>query len=202
MRRARDLTDNFALPYHAQGWPRETGDDELTKPSDMRRRIARFRDLTFAPNAFLDAYLPGRDRQQAQVIGAGVVESAAVQPVIEADAEFTLSYTRVPPGNGNSLHDHKTVEVFIPLTSRWRIVWGERGESAVELEPHDVISIPPGVHRHYTNIGNVEGLLLTVLGGRDSGKVTWAKQVLDEAREHGVALDERGEIIAADSDGR
>ena len=108
----------------------------------------------------------------------------------------------VPPGNGNSLHDHKTVEVFIPLTSRWRIVWGERGESAVELEPYDVISIPPGVHRHYTNIGNVEGLLLTVLGGRDSGKVTWAKKVLDEAREHGVALDERGEIVAADPSGR
>lgn len=174
----------------------------MTKPSDMRRRIARFRDLAFAPNAFLDAYLPGRDRQQAQVIGAGVVESNSVQPVIEADAEFTLSYTRVPPGNGNSLHDHQTVEVFIPLTSRWRIVWGERGESAVELEAYDVISIPPGVHRHYTNIGNVEGLLLTVLGGRDSGKVTWANKVLDEARAHGVALDERGEIVAADPGGR
>jgi len=172
------------------------------EPSDMRRRIARFRDLAFAPNAFLDAYLPGRDRQQAQVIGAGVVESGSVRPAIEADAEFTLSYTRVPPGNGNSSHDHKTVEVFIPLTSRWRISWDEAGDAAVELEPYDVISIPPGVHRHYTNIGNVEGLLLTVLGGRDSGKVTWARKVLDEAREHGVALDQRGEIVPVDRAGR
>jgi hypothetical protein len=65
-----------------------------------------------------------------------------------------------------------------------------------------VISIPPGTHRHYTNIGNVEGLLLTVLGGRDSGKVTWAKKVLDEAREHGVALDERGEVVAVDRPAR
>jgi mannose-6-phosphate isomerase-like protein (cupin superfamily) len=156
----------------------------------------RFRDLVFEANAFLDAYLPGRDRLQAQVIGAGVVETA-VKPPIVAEAEFTVSYTRVPPGNGNSLHDHKTHEVFIPLASRWKIVWGEQGENQVELEPYDIISIPPGLHRHYTNIGNTEGLLLTVLGGRDSGKVTWAKKVLDEARERGVSLDEKGEIVQA-----
>jgi mannose-6-phosphate isomerase-like protein (cupin superfamily) len=162
----------------------------------LQPSTAHFRDLVFQPNAFLDAYLPGRDRLQAQVIGEGVVETA-MRPPIVAEAEFTVSYTRVPPGNGNSLHDHKTHEVFIPLSSRWRIVWGAEGEHSAELEPYDIISIPPGLHRHYTNIGNTEGLLLTVLGGRDSGKVTWAKKVLDEARERGVSLDEKGEIVQA-----
>ena len=155
---------------------------------------ARFRDLVFQSNSFLDAYLPGRERQHAQVIGNGVVENEARAPIV-SDAEFTVSYTRVPPGNGNSLHDHKTHEVFIPLSSRWRIAWGEQGESSVELEPFDMISIPPGQHRQYTNVGNTEGLLLTVLGGRDSGKVTWARKVLDEARDRGVFLDEKGEIV-------
>jgi mannose-6-phosphate isomerase-like protein (cupin superfamily) len=158
--------------------------------------VSHFRDLRFEGNQFLDAYLPGRDRLQAQVIGEGVVETA-VKPPIVAEAEFTVSYTRVPPGNGNSLHDHKTHEVFIPLSSRWRIAWGEQGENSVELDAYDIISIPPGQHRQYTNIGNTEGLLLTVLGGRDSGKVTWAKKVLDEARSHGVSLDEKGEIVQA-----
>jgi uncharacterized RmlC-like cupin family protein len=158
--------------------------------------VSHFRHLVFQGNAFLDAYLPGRDRLQAQVIGNGVVESeAAMRPPIVSDAEFSVSYTRVPPGNGNSLHDHKTHEVFIPLSSRWKVVWGEQGENQVELEPYDMISIPPGLHRHYTNIGNTEGLLLTVLGGRDSGKVTWAKKVLDEARQQGIELDDNGEIV-------
>jgi uncharacterized RmlC-like cupin family protein len=168
----------------------------MKQPAPTPPSVAHFRDLEFQANAFLDAYLPGRERLQAQVIGEGVVESeAAMKPPIVAEAEFTVSYTRVPPGNGNSLHDHKTHEVFIPLSSRWKIVWGEDGEHAVELEPFDIISIPPGWHRHYTNIGNTEGLLLTVLGGRDSGKVTWAKKVLDEARSRGVALDDSGEIV-------
>jgi len=175
---------------------------EMTQRIDMKRRVAHFRDLVFGENAFLDAYIPGHERQHVQVIGEGVVESSGPRPAIEADAEFTVSYTRVPPGNGNMLHDHKTVEVFIPLNSRWRIVWGEEGQHSVELEPYDMISIPPGVHRLYTNIGNVEGLLLTVLGGRDSGKVMWAKAVLDEARSRGVTLDAKGEIVAVDRGGR
>ena len=166
----------------------------------MQKRIAHFRDLTFEPNAFLDAYLPGRARTQASVIGEGVTERAGMQALIPAEA-FSLSYTWVPPGNGNSLHDHHTVEVFIPLNSRWRVVWGEQGEHSVELEAYDVISIPPGLHRHYKNVGDVDGLLLTVLGGRDAGKVTWAKSVLAEARAHGLALDEKGEVVSRNEGG-
>ena len=167
----------------------------MSKPyPDMSQQVARFSDLVFGGNAFLDAYIPGHERYHASVIGTGVVEKADETPTIAADG-FTLGYTRVPPGNGNCLHDHQTAEVFIPLSGRFKIAWGDQGEHSVMLDPMDVISIPPGVHRHYTNVSNVEGLLLSVLGGTDSGKVTWAQKVLDDARGHGYALNEKGEVV-------
>ncbi len=161
---------------------------------DMTNQVARFADLSFAGNAFLDAFIPGHERYHCSVIGTGVSEKQGESAEIPADG-FTLGYTRVPPGSGNCLHDHQTTEVFIPLSSRFKIAWGDEGEHSVVLEAFDVISIPPGVHRHYTNIGNVEGLLLSVLGGTDSGKVTWAKKVLDDARAHGYGLNEKGEVV-------
>jgi len=167
----------------------------MATPSDLSHRIARFKDLEFAENSFLDGVIPGHERAHASVIGAGVVERADQGHLIEA-SDFTLGYTRVPPGNGNGLHDHQTVEVFIPLTSRFKIAWGESGEHFVVLEPLDLISIPPGIHRHYTNVGNIEGLLLSVLGGSDSGKVSWARKVLQDARAKGYALNEKGEVVA------
>ena len=167
----------------------------MTKPTpDMANRVARFNDLSFAGNAFLDAFIPGHERYHCSVIGTGVSEKPGERAEIPADG-FTLGYTRVPPGNGNCLHDHQTAEVFIPLNGRLKVAWGDSGEQSVVLDALDVISIPPGVHRHYTNVSNVEVMLLSVLGGTNSGKVVWAQKVLDEARAHGYALNDKGVVV-------
>ena len=49
------------------------------------------------------------------------------------------------PGYSVSLHSHKMVEVFIPVSGEWRFFWGEKGEEGVELGPLDAISFPAGL---------------------------------------------------------
>src|SRR2546427_13035858 len=72
---------------------------------------------------------------------------------------------------------------------------GDKGEQEVVLEPFDTISVPPGVMRGFRNAGPAHGYLMAILGGTDSGKVAWAKSVLARAKETGLGLDARGNLV-------
>jgi uncharacterized RmlC-like cupin family protein len=175
----------------------------MTKPSakratavpNVRGRIAHFKNLKFSSHGHLDTYIPGNERELVPVIGPGVLEDPSLRPTIVATDGFNVTYVRCKPGNGNALHDHETVEVFIPLTGRWKICWGEHGEEEAILEPYDVISIPPGVHRNFRNVSDTEAMMIAILGGTDSGKVIWAEEVIEQAKRHGAELDEHGFIV-------
>jgi uncharacterized RmlC-like cupin family protein len=82
--------------------------------------------------------------------------------------------------------------VFIAMSGRWAVYWGDDGEQEIELDPWDVVSVPVGVMRGFRNIGDSHAFLMAIIGGTDSGKVGWAKSVLDRAAETGLALDEAG----------
>lgn len=155
---------------------------------DMQKRIARFRDLTPIPRGFLDTAIPGHARDVFNVIGQGVTEDQTVAPAIADARDFNVTYVRAEPGNGAALHDHETVEVFIPLTGRFAIVWGDHGEQEVELGPFDVISVPPGVMRGFRNVDHEAAYMLAIQGGTDPGRVTYADQVLARAKELGIKM--------------
>jgi quercetin dioxygenase-like cupin family protein len=161
---------------------------------DMKGRIAHFADLKFVEHGHLDTYLPGHERETSAVIGPGVMEDKTHKPAIVTTDGFNVTYARVKPGHGNALHDHPTVEVFIPMDGRWSIKWGEKGENEVILEPWDTISIPPGIARAYKNIGNKTAHIMAILGGTDPGHVIWSKRTLDEAAERGVTIDIDGKV--------
>lgn len=162
---------------------------------DMAKRIARFDELKASPQAFVDTRLPGHERDIYNVIGAGVSEDPALKPAIVDAQDFNLTYVGAEPGNGAALHDHPTVEVFVPMTGTWTFFWGDEGEESVTLGPSDVISMPPGVMRGFRNDGEETAHLMAILGGSNAGKVTWSKKVLEEARESGLDLDDDGNII-------
>jgi quercetin dioxygenase-like cupin family protein len=162
--------------------------------TDLRQRVARFAELKFSSHAHLDTYLPGNAREICPVIGPGVLEDPALKPPIAADG-FNVTYVKCAPGNGNALHDHPTVEVFIPMTGKWSFRWGANGEDEVVLGPWDVISIPPGIERQFRNVGGEDAHMMAILGGSDAGKVIWSKRVLDEARKRGLDLDKEGYVV-------
>lgn len=160
----------------------------------MPSRIVRYRDMDFTHRGHLDTYIPGHERETAAVIGPGVMEDPSHQPAIISTDGFNLTYARAKPGHGNALHDHDTVEVFVPLNGRWSIRYGEDGAHEAILDPFDVISIPPGILRAFKNVSDQEACLLVIVGGDNPGHVLWPEQIIAQAAAHGARLDENGHV--------
>ena len=109
---------------------------------------------------------------------------------------FNIGGARQPPGCVNSQHSHDTAEVFVVHSGSWRFDLGEHGDDArIALYPGDVISLPTGMFRGFTNIGEETGYLFAILGGDDPGRVLWAPQVFDMARNYGLVLLENGSLV-------
>ncbi len=166
---------------------------------EMLSRTARFDDLTPSPVAFVDTRLPGHERDIYNVIGAGVTEDANLKPAITAVEGFNITYSAAEPGKGAALHSHPTVEVFIPMSGKWSVYWGDEGENEVILGPWDVVSVPVGVMRGFKNVGAEHAFLMAIIGGTNSGKVDWAESVLERAAKTGLKLDEAGNLVAAEA---
>ena len=161
----------------------------------MESRIARLKDLKKSPQAFVDTRIPEHARDIYNVIGTGVTEDPDLKPAITDTNGFNLTYVGAEPGKGAALHDHQTVEVFIPLNGTWTIVWGDNGQYENTLEAGDVISVPPGVMRGFRNDGDSHAILMALLGGDNAGKVTWSDNVLEQARKTGLSLDDNGNLL-------
>ncbi|RFU13285.1 cupin domain-containing protein [Rhodobacteraceae bacterium W635] len=166
-------------------------------PQDMDSRIVRYGELQPCKTAFIDAHTPGSDQKENfTIIGGGVSESPDQHVHISIPHGFNIGAAGQPPRVRNSLHDHKTAEVFFVLSGRWRFFWGRWGTAGeVTLEEGDIFNIPTGVFRGFENIGTDYGMIMAILGGDDAGGgVNWAPQVIEEAADHGLVLAETGKL--------
>ena len=166
-------------------------------PAEMDRRIVRHGELVPCRSAFIDAHTPGSDeKENFTIIGAGVSESADQHVHIRETPGFNIGAAGQPPKCRNSLHFHRTAEVFFVLRGRWRFFWGRWGTAGeVVLDEGDIFDIPTGIFRGFENIGAEYGMLMAILGGDDAGGgVVWAPQVLEEARAHGLILGANGRL--------
>ncbi len=166
-------------------------------PQDMEKRIVRYGDLIPCRTAFIDAHTPGSDQKENfTIIGAGVSESADQHIHIRETPGFNIGAAGQPPHCRNSLHSHRTAEVFFVLHGRWRFFWGRWGTAGeVVLEAGDIIDIPTGIFRGFENVGTDYGMIMAVLGGNDAGGgVIWAPQVIEDARDHGLMLGANGQL--------
>jgi mannose-6-phosphate isomerase-like protein (cupin superfamily) len=165
-------------------------------PAEMDKRIARFSKLKPHPMTFIDQALPENERDIFNIIGRGVSEEKGASAQITDVQDFNVQMARARPGKGNGLHAHGTVECFMPLNGRWKIMWGDQGEHEVVLEQYDLISIPPGVMRAFRNIGDEEAYLFAILGGTDAGHVAWQPELLRRAKlARGWELDAQGNLV-------
>lgn len=170
---------------------------KMSKADMLARRVARFSDMKPSPQGFVDTRIPEHFRDTFNVIGAGVTEDSSLKPGIEEAEDFNVTYIGAEPGKGAALHAHPTVEVFVPLTGKWTIYFNEgEAQEEIELGPMDCISVPPGVMRGFRNAGDEYAYLFVVLGGTNSGKVSWAREVLDRSAATGLRLDSEGNIIS------
>jgi mannose-6-phosphate isomerase-like protein (cupin superfamily) len=164
---------------------------------DIASRIVRYGDLRPCRTAFIDAHTPGSDQKENfSIIGAGVSESADQHVHIRATPGFNIGAAGQPPKCRNSLHSHRTAEVFFVLKGRWRFFWGRWGRAGeVVLEEGDIFNIPTGIFRGFENVGTDYGMIMSILGGDDAGGgVIWAPQVIEDARAHGLVLGANGQL--------
>lgn len=140
-------------------------------PEQMKKRVARYKSLTYPADRYPDSQLPGHVRKNYLIVGRGLVVDDGKDPLsaIPIDEGFQMSYVEAEPGNGPMLHNHDTNETFVAVRGRWRVIWGRDEEHHVDLDPLDVCAVPPFVPRRFVNIeraanGEV-GLLLTVQPG-------------------------------------
>ena len=166
-------------------------------PQEMESRIVRYGDLKPCKTAFIDAHTPGSDQKENfTIIGGGVSESPDQHVHIKDTPGFNIGAAGQPPKCRNSLHSHRTAEVFYVHKGRWRFFWGRYGDAGeVVLEEGDIFNIPTGIFRGFENIGTEYGIIMAILGGDDAGGgVIWAPQVIQDAADHGLVLSEAGKL--------
>lgn len=87
----------------------------------------------------------------------------------EAGLGISIFVTRTPPGRAVELHTHPYAETFLLLEGRGR--W-TAGESVAELEPDELLVVPPGTPHGFRNVCEVPLLVVSV---HESGTLeqTW-----------------------------
>ena len=172
----------------------------------MKRKVqyVRYSELVPCRTAFVDTHNPGTEgKENFTIIGGGVSENPDQYVHIQETPGFNIGGAGQPSGCTNSLHSHRTAEVFIIHTGSWRFFWGLKGDDGdVVLDPGDLISLPTHMFRGFENVTPISatnengyGFMFSVLGGDDSGGgVVWAPEVLEEARDHGLTLLQSGQL--------
>jgi quercetin dioxygenase-like cupin family protein len=167
----------------------------------LAARTVRYADLIPCYNAFIDCRTPGSEaKENFTIIGPGVSENPDQHVHIAEPHGYNIGGARQPPGCVNSQHSHDTAEVFLAHTGHWRFDLGEHGNDVqLDLHPGDVISIPTRMFRGFTATAPADdggpGFLWAVLGKDDPGRVTWAPQVFDMAKDYGLILLENGSLV-------
>lgn len=171
---------------------------------EMMKRIIRFEDIQKhpIPLMFIDSALEGHQRLNFAVIGDTASENPEFEPMLNAPHTFQIGMSFALPGNGPAYHTHDYVEVFMPLTGKWRFYWGNDSHSTPEgeviLGQYDIISFPPRLWRGFEVVSDEPAWIFAVLDEHKSftGKDPyWPEQIVKAAAERGFKADEKGKMI-------
>jgi len=133
----------------------------------LEGRVARFASRKYDWDAlkFQADYDPAYRRAQMRYVGTGGTGVASDVNTVPS-GHFTFSTMVIPAGNIGPLHIHYDVEeVFFVMRGKMKIVCekdGQRWEAI--LNERDLVSVPPGVYREETNIGDEDALMCVMLG--------------------------------------
>jgi oxalate decarboxylase/phosphoglucose isomerase-like protein (cupin superfamily) len=138
----------------------------LAQWMESRCVLRSTRKYDFDALKFQADFEPTYARGQMRYLGTGacgVTEDKTTVPAVH----FTFSTMRIPPGHTGPLHLHEdTEEVFFVLQGKVKIMIetkeGETWEAIVG--PRDLISVPPGIYRGETNIGEEDALMCVMVG--------------------------------------
>lgn len=176
----------------------------------MKKRIARIDDLR--PNKAEFAERGGIPQEAYEYVAAKDIfllmakpkpaEKQNSTPAIEGPDGASIYVVGTPPNDGSALHAHMTThETFMPLTGRYRFDYGREGKHSVVINPFEMISVPPGVIRNFTNLEDHESRMLVIIQGEDDNALNdiilppstgdeiaerWGSETRDKIEEQGM----------------
>ena len=167
---------------------RMSKEERARHDAEVVKRVIRFRETAPVQSPFDEAELPGNERALYPYIGLSSAVHTAFQPKIPQGDNFCITVIMAEPGRGAPLHAHTTEEIFIALTGRWGIFWGNDGEHEVILEPWDAVSVPAPSMRGFRNAGTEDAFMLCILGGGEPPPPIYHPAVTEQVDEwHGRA---------------
>jgi uncharacterized RmlC-like cupin family protein len=142
----------------------------------MESYIARFADLKPSKAAYehesigvpVGAYEMLAARDIYRIVAPDRGARSITKPAIVSNDGFQLGIVECPPGNGAALHKHElTQETFMPLTGRFEVTWGDKGEHCTVLGLFDVFAVPVGIYRSFRNIESSPSKMLVYVRGSE-----------------------------------
>ena len=154
---------------------------------EMEKFVIRFKDLPnrVSPVRLVDMALPEFERKRYPVVGRSTEQSWPDKRVGEVEA-FNLNFVSCNPKCGIAVHAHDSDEAFVILTGRWLISFGESNVTDIEVEPYDVVSVPPNVMHGLTNLSNSESFLLAAQGAHSGAAIEWSPRLVERVRALGL----------------
>lgn len=147
-------------------------------PEQMEKRVARFATLQPSKKSFTEQNvgIPGEAYELLAAKSVYVLlapegnKRSVAKPAVVGAPGIEVVIAECPPGQGPAMHAHcLSHEIFLCMTGRFEIIWGDKGEHSVVLEPFDLIAVPPGVFRRFRNISDLQDarLLAIVQGSKE-----------------------------------
>jgi quercetin dioxygenase-like cupin family protein len=143
----------------------------------IRQNVQRFGELKPLEVGPPDRVLERFQRDRFSVIGRPDERPDGDQGA-NLSTPFNIGYIRCEPGKGHCSHSHPDVEVFIPMSGRWRIEVTGVGE--IIAEPFDAVSMPGGTFHSATNISDRPAWMMSVNEGTRTARYTIAPEIREE----------------------
>ncbi|MEK7943642.1 hypothetical protein WKR98_02760 [Pigmentiphaga sp. YJ18] len=151
---------------------RDTGRTPTVDGPFEGRRIARWGEVKGYDDAFATSNTPGLEKRVFKLVNRGISVGAHHLPALAFEFPFSMSIIEMEAGKGASLHAHATEEIFVPLDGDLDLFWGDEAESRIRLAPHEIVSMPIGLMRGFTNGNARQFHMLALVGG-------WNRQSVD-----------------------
>ena len=162
-------------------------------PEQMRKRTVTVADRQWSDHALLDSCLPGHASALAPVLGFGMTEDRDHEIPVANPHGFSVEWLRVAPGNTVGPFRLAEKQVLIGFKGAFTVAVNEPGqEVATRVEAQDFFSVPAGIWRSVTAVGDEPAEIAVMLPGDARKRAEWAPAIVAQAAEAGSGTDHNG----------